>query len=109
MLGESHSMPMEGFFEMITPAHLLQKLEREYEAWRQEPLNTDRAWNFFITAEHLPDWLVRTDSQSLGGLKITTFKRQTPLLRICSHLANDGKHFRPSTTQHTSVASTRQQ
>jgi hypothetical protein len=32
MLGESHSMPMEGFFEMTTPAHLLQKLEREYEA-----------------------------------------------------------------------------
>lgn len=102
-------MPMEGFFEMTTPTHLLQKLEREYEAWRQEPLNTDRAWNFFITAEHLPDWLARTASQSLGGLKITAFKRQTPLLRICSHLANGGKHFRHSTAQHTSVASTRQQ
>jgi hypothetical protein len=109
MVGENHYMPMEGFFEMTTSAHLLQKLEREYEAWKQEPLNPDRAWNFFVTAEHLPDWLARTGSLSLGGLKITTFKQHTPLLRICSHLANGGKHFRPSPKQHTSVASTRHQ
>jgi hypothetical protein len=109
MVGENHYMPMKGFFEMTTPAHLLHKLERDYEAWKQEPLNIDRAWNFFVTAEHLPDWLARTGSLSLGGLKITTFKQHTPLLRICSHLANGGKHFRPSPKQHTSVASTRHQ
>jgi hypothetical protein len=98
-------MPMEGFFEMTTPAHLLQKLEREYEGWRQEPVNTDRAWNFFVTAEHLPDWLARTGPRLPKGFSYKKFKQENSLLRICSHLANGGKHFRP-TEEHKSVAST---
>ena len=76
-------MPMEGFFEMTTPAHLLQKLEREYEGMEAGTAPTpDRAWNFFITAEHLPDWLVRTDSQSLGGLKILPDDRHPYLASV---------------------------
>lgn len=95
-------MPMEGFFDLMTPHHLLQKLAREYEEWKKDPLNVDRAWNFFVTAEHLPDWLGRTNSQALGGLRIEEFKRAQPLTRICAHLANGGKHFRPNPKWNTS-------
>jgi excisionase family DNA binding protein len=93
--------PMEGFLDLETPMDLFHKLEREYERWRQDPVNTDLAWNFFVTAEHLPDWLARADSQALGGKSINTFKEANPLLRICSHLANGGKHFKAK--EHTSV------
>ena len=88
-------MAIQGFFDLTTPLHLLQKLEREYEAWKTDPLNVDRAWNFFVMAEHLPDWLGQTGPKALGGHKITKFKRDRALTRICAHLANGAKHFKP--------------
>lgn len=101
-------MAMEGFFDLQTPEHLLHKLEWEYTQWQDHPLNTYRAWNFFVTAEHLPDWIARTGPRIPKGFSINDFKQEKSLLRICSHLANGGKHFRPK-DEHTSVASTRQQ
>ena len=89
-------MAMRGFFELTTPHHLLQKLTREYEEWKKDPLNVDRAWNFFVTAEHLPDWLAQTDPKAFAGSGIKKFKRAQPLTRICTHLANGAKHFRPT-------------
>jgi hypothetical protein len=100
-------MAMEGFFNLRTPEDLLCKLEWEYTQWQKDRLNTYVAWNFFVTAEHLPDWLARTDPLALKGYKIEAFKQSGQLTRICSHLANGGKHFRA--TRHTAVASTRQQ
>jgi hypothetical protein len=98
-------MPPEGFFEMTTYVYLFQKLEREYERWKADPLNVDHAWNFFVTAEHLPDWMGRTHTGPplLGGESIKKFKTDRPLLRICSHLANGGKHLIPHPKQHSSV------
>jgi hypothetical protein len=75
-------MAMHGFFELTTPHHLLQKLTREYEEWKKDPLNVDRAWNFFVTAEHLPDWLAQTDPKALAGSGIKKFKRAQPLARL---------------------------
>src|SRR5688572_12385857 len=95
-------MPMPGFFDLMTPQDLMQKLEREYARWTADPLNVDLAWNFFVTAEHLPDWLARTGPGMPGGLTITAVKRDSPLLRICSHIANGEKHFRPG-PDYTSV------
>jgi hypothetical protein len=100
-------MPTEGFFEMTTPNHLLQKLERDYARLQQDPEDVDAAWNFFVTAEHLPDWLARTNPQALKGLTIEAFKQSGQLTRICSHLANGAKHFRA--TRHTAVDSMRLQ
>jgi hypothetical protein len=89
-------MAMRGIFDLTTPHHLLQKLTREYEEWKKDPLNVDRAWNFFVTAEHLPHWLAQPDPKALGGSSIKKFKRAQPLTRICAHLANGAKHFRPT-------------
>ena len=102
-------MAMEGLFDLQTPEDLLHKLEWEYTQWQKEPLNTYVAWNFFVTAEHLPAWLAQAGPRLLKGFSINTFKQDKPLLRICSHLASGGRHFRPRADQHKSVASTREQ
>ena len=44
----------EGFFDLKTPEDLLKKLEREYERLQQHPHDVDMAFNFFVTAEHIP-------------------------------------------------------
>jgi hypothetical protein len=96
---------MNAFFEMKEPLDLLHKLEREHERWKSEPLKIDFAWNFFVTAEHLPDWMGRAHAGPplLGGDSIEKFKASRPLLRICSHIANGGKHLVPDPKRHTSV------
>jgi hypothetical protein len=72
-------------------------------------LNNDCAWNFFVTAEHLPEWLGRSRPPGLPkGFGIKAFKKDKSLLRICSHLASGGKHFTPN-SDHTSIAATRRQ
>jgi hypothetical protein len=96
---------MRDFFELKEALDLLHKLEREYERWKSDPLNVDFAWNFFVTAEHLPDWMGRTHKGPplLGRDSIDKFKAGRPLLRICSHLANGGKHLVTDPKRHTSV------
>jgi hypothetical protein len=60
-------------------------------------VNVDLAWNFFVTAEHLPDWLGRKNPRALEGYGIEKFKRHRALTRICAQLANGAKHFIPIT------------
>lgn len=96
-------MPMPGFFDLMTPQDLLQKLEREYVRWTADPVNVDLAWNFFVTAEHLPDWIyhqemptsgkVRPDLLGLQHGEPRDFRLSQALTRLCSHLASGGKHF----------------
>jgi hypothetical protein len=88
-------MAMEGFSELTTPAHLLQKLEREYARLQASPMNVDHAWNFFVTAEHLPDWISGGQPRMPTGETLKAFKQRYRLTRVCSHLANGGKHFAP--------------
>jgi hypothetical protein len=99
---------MDGFFELKTHPDLLHKLKREYARWKSDPLNVDFAWNFFVTAEHFPEWMYQTHRGQplLGGVSPSKFKKDRPLLRICSHLANGAKHLILTSGRHTSVACT---
>ncbi len=84
---------IEGSFEVKDANDLLAKLRWELDNLRQNPLDSRVAFNFFVTAEHIPDWLC-------------SFGHKNQLLpRICSHLANGAKHFRPK-GQHKSVTGT---
>jgi hypothetical protein len=94
---------MKGLFELQTFAQLLHKREWEYAQWHNEPLNLYHAWNFFVTAEHLPDWGAKTGHGLLRGISYRPFKQNKPLLRICSHLASGSRHLIPKPSQHTSV------
>ena len=107
---------MHKFFEMQSPDDLLRKLEREYDRWKADPVNVDLAWNFFVTAEHLPDWIYYQDMPTSGTERPDLLDGRTPyefkmaptrpVLRICSHLANGAKHFHLSNPNLTSVGDT---
>jgi len=83
------------FFELRTPADLFRKLEADLEALEATYEDTRVAFNFFVTAEHLPDWLNKRD-----------LVRQTAILRVVSHIANGAKHLVLHDRRHQSVTST---
>jgi len=96
---------LDGFFSLRTPRDLLSKLEADFARLRAaDPISIDAqyaAFDFFVTAEHLPDWL----SRSIGGsLK---HHRAYTEYAIVSHVANGAKHFRVDTGRHTVVRDTR--
>jgi hypothetical protein len=79
---EEETMPMEGLFTLQKPKHLLHKLEWEYTQWQAEPWNSYRAWNFFVTVEHLPEWLGRAHPPSCRKASGSTPSRK--LTSICA-------------------------
>jgi hypothetical protein len=83
------------FFELTTPLQLFRKMEADLAALQQSGQDSHIAFNFFVTAEHLPDWL---------GLRALV--HQHALLRIVRHLANGAKHFNVDPKRHRSVVVT---
>ena len=71
-----------GFFQLKNPNDLFSKLEWEYGNLRTHPGDARHAFNFFVTAEHIPDWK-----------NCKKIKSEYPLLALCSQIANGGKHF----------------
>jgi hypothetical protein len=82
---------MNGLFEMRTPEDLLGKLEADFQRLTAaEPLSKEAqyaAFDFFLTANHLPDWLVAAK----GGSK--TAWRNYADEPLVGAIANGGKHF----------------
>lgn len=81
-------------FELKTAGDLFRKLEGDFESLKKTQ-DARVAFNFFVTAEHLPDWLGRRD-----------LVRQHPILRVVSHIANGAKHFTLNDSRHNSVVGT---
>ncbi len=68
----------DGFFELSTPADLFRKLEVEYEGLESSPNDTYRAFNFFVTATHLADWINDGD-----GKATSDYRKKHQILRVC--------------------------
>src|SRR5258705_1989668 len=83
------------FFDLLTPADLFRKLQDDLQALEASYQDARVAFNFFVTAEHLPDWLNRRD-----------LVRQHCILKVVSHIANGAKHFVLDDNRHKSVTST---
>lgn len=83
----------DGFFDMKTAADLRRKLRRDFEKFQNAKTNTDAAFNFFVTAEHMVDWTVPPG-------KTREAREKDKLLLLCSHLANGAKHFIITNTKH---------
>lgn len=88
---------IKGSFCLSTPAHLLKKLEHDFERVRINRMDAYAAFDFFVTAEHMPDWLYPTDVSMRKEL------RQQPLLAVVSHIASSAKHFETRDARHDSV------
>ena len=78
--------------QIETPKDLLGKLQFDFERLETDPLDVYAAFDFFVTAEHIPDWI--------GNKAI---KKEIPILRVVSHIANGAKHFEVNAKRHKSV------
>ena len=93
---------MKGVFELKDHNDLLAKLEREYERVQAEPLNSDFAFNFVVTAWHMLEWVFPGDHQKSVR---ETIRDSNQVLQICEHLAVGAKHFQPRPGRLKSVSS----
>lgn len=93
----------KGFALLQQPADLVAKLAHDYERIRAAPADTYAAFDFFVTAEHIVDWLL-PDSPGVNQSSARKAKRESSeLLKITSHIANGAKHFQALAKQHKSV------
>ncbi len=90
---------MKGIFDLLEPIDLLKKLHYEFQLLKKEPDNAYIAFNFFVTAEHILDWLY---PKGANKKKRKQERANSILLRICSHIANrkDPHHQSVSGTIH---------
>jgi len=91
---------MKGVFQLQNPSDLLAKLHHDYERLQQAPNDTYVAFDFFVTAEHLLDWLYPGAS---GRAQRTTERNSQVILQVVSHLATGAKHMIPEDPRHASV------
>ena len=93
----------DGFASLATPEDLLKKLEHDRERIRANGSDAFAAFDFFVTAEHLLDWIL-PDEPGVSRRKERTIRRENErLLRIASHIASGAKHFRTTAHHHSSV------
>ena len=99
----------KGFALLQHPADLVVKLAHDFKRIRTSPADAYAAFDFFVTAEHIVDWLL-PDSPEVDQSSARKSKRQSSeLLRITSHIANGAKHFEALARHHDSVADLQQQ
>ncbi len=78
--------------KLLTPKDLLAKLQFDFERINVNPLDVYAAFDFFVTADHIPDWI-----------KNKSIKRKYSLLKIVSHIGNGAKQFKTTNPMHESV------
>ncbi len=96
-------MHEKGFFDLQRPTDLLAKLKRELQRMEAEPLDVDHAFNFFVTAEHILDWLHPGDANKAMRRQA---REASKLLQLVSHIANGAKHFVAEASHHKSMGGT---
>jgi hypothetical protein len=89
-----------GFCELRSVHDLLLKLQQDIVRMVDDPGDEYAAFDFFVTAEHMTDWLYPDSHVERSALR-----QSDPLLQLTSHIANGAKHFAAKSTRHTSVES----
>ena len=94
--------PFKGLFRLQTPRDLLTKLRHDFSRLEKDPLDEYAAFDFFVTAYHLLDWIY-PDAEDEHNRDIRRqVEQDNALLQVCSHIANGSKHFE-TTRRHRSV------
>lgn len=88
-----------GFAELRVPRDLVKKLEYDLARVLKSPQDQYAAFDFFVTAEHIVDWIHPDDRKAREAVRSSS-----SLLQIVSHLANGVKHFETKAVHHQSVA-----
>lgn len=92
----------DGIFDLTNSLHLFEKLEHDLQRMKANPLDTYAAFDFFVTAAHMPDWAFPGNLYEAERSK----HRRDPLVAACWHLGNGAKHFELSPGRHKSVDDT---
>lgn len=93
----------DGFFELRSTDDLLRKLRHDLGLLKADRTNTYLAFNLFVTAEHMKDWLYPGKKNED---KRKALENSSVLLQTCSHIANGAKHFHVEARHHRTVADT---
>lgn len=83
---------------MKNPQDLLRKVRHDFGRMQADPASEYAAFDFFVSAYHMLDWLHPYDKDAKDKEE-----KRTPLLHVCSHLANGAKHFEATMKHHKSV------
>ena len=95
--------PFQGFFSLQNHRDLLSKLQHDLQRLKDSPMDTYAAFDFFVTAEHMLDWLYPgADNED----QRKNLRNSVTLLQIVSHIANGSKHFKATAPHHKSVKDT---
>ena len=94
-------MSSGGLFELTSARHLLEKAEHDLARLRANPMDGYAAFDLFVTARHIPEWLYPDDNSKSQAL----FKQHVEL-RICRHIADGAKHFVATDKRHHQVLRT---
>jgi len=78
------------FLELRTPRDMLDKAEREYKRLHAN-FNIDNVFNYFITANHIRDYVMKTESVK-QVIMDSFFTDQD--MKDCGDLCNKAKHLK---------------
>ena len=92
-----------GVFDLNSPKDLLNKLRHDYQLMEDHTFDSYLAFNFFVTAEAMLDWLYPGKTNETKRINL---KNSEILLQITSHIASGAKHFSNLYSHHNSVKDT---
>lgn len=89
-----------GLASLRRPEDLLAKLRHDYQRVKSAPDDSYSAFDFFVTAEHMLDWVLpgHANREAREGLR-----QGSVLLQVVSHVASGAKHFVAEARHHQSV------
>lgn len=90
-----------GLFRLRTATDLRVKLRHDLKRLQSNPLDEYAAFDFFVTAFHMLEWLHPKDAPRRKAMR-----KASTLLQICDHLASGSKHFEANDPKHQSVDDT---
>ncbi len=79
-----------GFFQLEDARDLIIKLENDYSRLRDNPIDSFAAFDFFVTATHIPEWL---RPLGLEWQRPAEGTQERAITDTCGHLGNGAKHF----------------
>lgn len=93
-----------GIFNLSSPSDLVQKLKHDFDRICKSPEDPYAAFDFFVTAEHMIDWLYPDSRYPDSKSKREALRSSSPLLSLCSHIASGSKHFVAIAKHHNSFS-----
>ena len=72
-------MTSKGYFDLQSASHLREKLQHDLAQLEEAPMDAYRAFNFFVTAEHILDWRLPGDA---NRAQRTAARKAETLLQI---------------------------